>query len=313
MQFHHHGYVSSRPPHPACGRRSASTGPTDLPDEMDVLIVGSGPAGMLAGGPVVAVLRVSPRGSSSVALGVSPSGRPTASSRAAVETFQAFGFAERIIAEEAYRITEMNFWAPGRRGSGEDRPQRPGWMTTPHGISEFPHLVVNQARVLDYFAEVRGEGAGARWHPTMVSSSWGSRSRTRANTRSRSQCATSWGRGRDRNALCARSTSSAVTVRAAVYARRSDASTSAGSRSHAWGVMDVLAVTDFPDVRVKCAIQSRRGQHPAHTSRGRAPVPHVRRSRRRRPRGRPRGGADDSDRGRSSRRRRRSCAPTPSM
>jgi len=29
--------------------------------------------------------------------------------------------------------------------------------------------------------------------------------------------------------------------------------------SHAWGVMDVLAVTDFPDIRLKCAIQSGSG------------------------------------------------------
>ena len=28
------------------------------------------------------------------------------------------------------------------------------------------------------------------------------------------------------------------------------------SANHAWGVMDVLAVTDFPDVRCKCLIQS---------------------------------------------------------
>src|SRR4029078_2398198 len=28
------------------------------------------------------------------------------------------------------------------------------------------------------------------------------------------------------------------------------------SANHAWGVMDVLAVTDFPDVRFKCLIQS---------------------------------------------------------
>ena len=28
---------------------------------------------------------------------------------------------------------------------------------------------------------------------------------------------------------------------------------------HAWGVMDVLAVTDFPDIRTKCAIQSGTG------------------------------------------------------
>src|SRR5699024_1193715 len=29
--------------------------------------------------------------------------------------------------------------------------------------------------------------------------------------------------------------------------------------NHAWGVMDVLATTDFPDIRLKCAIQSRSG------------------------------------------------------
>src|SRR4029453_9254472 len=29
--------------------------------------------------------------------------------------------------------------------------------------------------------------------------------------------------------------------------------------NHAWGVMDVLAVTDFPDIRTKCAIQSGSG------------------------------------------------------
>ncbi|QJX02040.1 hypothetical protein HML84_07415 [Alcanivorax sp. IO_7] len=29
--------------------------------------------------------------------------------------------------------------------------------------------------------------------------------------------------------------------------------------NHAWGVMDVLATTDFPDIRTKCAIQSASG------------------------------------------------------
>ena len=43
MQFHHHGYVSTNP------RVQVAAGigldrPAELPDEMDVLIVGSGPA-----------------------------------------------------------------------------------------------------------------------------------------------------------------------------------------------------------------------------------------------------------------------------
>jgi phenol 2-monooxygenase len=68
-----------------------------------------------------------------------------------VETFQAFGFAQRII-DEAYRITEMAFWKPDPEDPSRIiRTARP--EDDPAGISEFPHLIVNQARVLDYFAE----------------------------------------------------------------------------------------------------------------------------------------------------------------
>ena len=48
------------------------------------------------------------------------------------------------------------------------------------------------------------------------------------------------------------------------------------SANHAWGVMDVLAVTDFPDIRLKSLIQSaKRRQHPHHPARGRLSVPPV--------------------------------------
>ena len=46
MQFHHHGYVSGDPRvEPAAG--VGIDRPAELPDEVDVLIVGTGPAGML--------------------------------------------------------------------------------------------------------------------------------------------------------------------------------------------------------------------------------------------------------------------------
>ena len=52
MQFHQHGYVSEDP------RIAAPQGygidrPEDLPDEMDVLIVGTGPAGVIAAAPAI--------------------------------------------------------------------------------------------------------------------------------------------------------------------------------------------------------------------------------------------------------------------
>src|SRR5690606_16243969 len=72
------------------------------------------------------------------------------------ETSQAFEVAERII-QEAFQLTAMNFWAPDpsdptkiiRTKITEDDP---------HGISEFPHMIVNLARVLDYFAEYAANG-----------------------------------------------------------------------------------------------------------------------------------------------------------
>ena len=48
------------------------------------------------------------------------------------------------------------------------------------------------------------------------------------------------------------------------------------SAAHAWAVMDTLAVTDFPDIRTKCAIQSQAGSILHHPARGRPPLPHVR-------------------------------------
>ena len=129
---------------------SASTGPLSFPDEVDVLIVGSGPAGMLAAAQLSqfpdVTTRIVERRAGRLAIG-----QADGIQARSVETFQAFGFAERIIAE-AYRITEMAFWKPD--------PADPSRIVRaartpddPAGISEFPHLIVNQARVLDYFAE----------------------------------------------------------------------------------------------------------------------------------------------------------------
>ena len=114
MQFHHHGYVSGDPR----VKDAAGIGterPADIPDEIDVLIVGSGPAGMLLAAQMSQYPDVSTRiiekREGRLVLGQADGIQPRS-----VETFQAFGFAERIIAE-AYNIGWMNFWGPN--------PERP--------------------------------------------------------------------------------------------------------------------------------------------------------------------------------------------
>jgi phenol 2-monooxygenase len=253
MQFHHPGYVSGDPRvQPAAG--VGVNRPGELRDEVDVLVVGSGPAGMLAAAQLSQfpniTTRIVERRDGRLAIG-----QADGIQARSVETFQAFGFAERIIAE-AYRITEMAFWKPDpadpsrivRAARTEDDP---------NGISEFPHLIVNQARVLDYFAEVmayaptrmrpdygyefRGLKVGEAEYPVTV---------TLAHTSGPDE-------GRERT-VRAKYVVGADGARSKV--RESIGCTMAGDQAnHAWGVMDVLATTDFPDIRLTCAIQSQDG------------------------------------------------------
>ncbi|MET3206042.1 UNVERIFIED_ORG: phenol 2-monooxygenase [Arthrobacter sp. UYEF13] len=254
MQFHHHGYVSGDPRvQPAAG--VGINRPAELPDEVDVLIVGSGPAGMLAAAqlsqfPGVTTRIVERRG------GRLAIGQADGIQARSVETFQAFGFAERIIAE-AYRITEMAFWKPDPLDSTRIiRTARAA--DDPAGVSEFPHLIVNQARVLDYFAEFMANS------PTRMSPDYGLEFRSLDTAGEGEYPVTVTlihtagpDAGRER-IVRAKYVIGADGARSKV--RESIGCTLAGDKAnHAWGVMDVVAVTDFPDIRTKCAIQSGTG------------------------------------------------------
>ncbi len=266
MQFHHHGYVSTDPRvQPAAG--VGLDRPSELPDEIDVLIVGSGPAGIVAAAQLAqfpnVVTRVVERRDGRLVLG-----QADGIQARSVETFQAFGFANAII-DEAYQITETAFWSADP--AQPNRIVRTGHTDDdPNGISEFPHLIVNQARVIDYFAEyarrapARGDidygyefvdlEVGEGEYPVAV---------TLREVTGQS--------GAGINAAAADNASFGPTrvVRAKYVigadgarsqVRRSIGGSLQGSTSlHAWGVMDVLAVTDFPDFRKKCIIHSEAG------------------------------------------------------
>lgn len=257
MQFHHHGYVS----HDPRVQDAAGTGidrPADLPDEVDVLIVGSGPAGMLLAAQMSqfpeVTTRIIERRDGRLVLGQADGIQPRS-----VETFQAFGFAERIVAE-AYNIAYMNFWGPD--------PQNPGSIirtarTEDYAfhISEFPHLIVNQARVLDYFAEAAAHGPGRivpDYGIEFVGLEVGDDDvavRVRPSTGSGTVVGERAGAERTIRAKYVVGSDGARSgVREAIGRRHLG-----GASLHAWGVMDVLVNTDFPDWRTKCAINAEAG------------------------------------------------------
>ena len=197
MQFHHHGYVSGEPRVlPAEGL--GIDRPADLPDEMDVLIVGSGPAGMLLAAqmsqfPTVGT-RIIERRSGRLELGQADGIQPRS-----VETFQAFGFAERIIAEAA---------AHG-----------PGRIAPDYGV-EFVGLTVHDEGEYPVEVRVNDNGTERTIRAKYVAGCDGARSG----------------------------------VREAIGRKHVGA-----MAAHAWGVMDVLVNTDFPDWRTKCAINAEAG------------------------------------------------------
>jgi phenol 2-monooxygenase len=173
-----------------------------------------------------------------------------------VETFQAFGFAERIIAE-AYNIAYMNFWGPDPDNPGDIIRTSRTEDYAKH-IGEFPHLIVNQARVLDYFAEAAAHGPGRILpdygvefvgltvheegeYPVEVQLRHvaGDRAGEERTVRSRYVAGGDGARSRVRDAIGRKHLGE--------YAR------------HAWGVMDVTVNTDFPDWRIKCAINAEAG------------------------------------------------------
>lgn len=249
MQFHGHGYVSGDP------RIQVAAGvginrPERPPDKVNVLIVGSGPAGMIAAAQLSQFAEITTR-----IIERRPGrlviGQADGIQARSVETFQAFGFADCITAE-AYRITEMAFWRPDP--SNPARIARAGrTVDDPTGISEFPHLIVNQARVLDYFAEFMANAptrmtpdydyhfvdltaTGLGEHPVSVKVIGPDGPRT---IHAKYVMGADGARSRVRNAI------------GCVLA--------GDQANHAWRVMDTLAVTDFPDIRTKCSIQSNSG------------------------------------------------------
>jgi phenol 2-monooxygenase (NADPH) len=239
MQFYLNGYAPGDP----------DLVKEKLPDSVDVLVVGSGPAGALLAAqlsnfPNIRTRLIERR---SGALQV---GQADGIACRTVEMFEAFGLGQKLI-REAYWVNETVFWRPSKQD--RTRIERTGRIQdTEDGLSEFPHLIVNQARLqqylLDYmrmsasrleadygleFVTLDVEADGL--YPVVVrlrDVAKGSETTVRA----RYVVGCDGARSRVRDSIGA--------------VPRGDFA------NHAWGVVDMLAVTDFPDIRLKAAIQS---------------------------------------------------------
>jgi 2-polyprenyl-6-methoxyphenol hydroxylase-like FAD-dependent oxidoreductase len=255
MQFHLDGF---RPgdPHRQPVSPLASSHTDAMPTYVDVLIVGCGPAGLT----LAAQLAIFPEIHTAIVEqkdGPLEKGQADGIACRTMEMFEAFDFAERVLKESCW-INEVTFWKPGatnpreivRHGRVQD---------TMDGLSEFPHVVLNQARVHDFYLDFM------RQSPSRLAPHY---SRKLLNVKIDSSVEdypvtvtlerTDPGHAGRHEMVRARYVVGCDGARSAT--RGAIGRELTGEAAHqAWGVMDVLAVTDFPDVRHKVAIQSHEG------------------------------------------------------
>ncbi|MCI5077777.1 FAD-binding monooxygenase [Oricola sp.] len=256
MQFHLNGFTVGDPEiAPETEDKSMLASTDTLPEEVDVLIAGCGPAGLALAAQLSKFPEIKTRIVEQKPAALTH-GQADGIACRTMEMFNAFGFAGKI-AKEACWISEVTFWTPDSADPStikrSDRVQ-----DVEDDLSEFPHVVLNQARVHDAWLEVMANspnrlvpnysrrladvkvdtGPSAGDHPVTVTVE-------RIDDEHKGQIET----------VKAKYVVGCDGARSAV--RAAMGRTLEGDAAHqAWGVMDILASTDFPDVRMKSVIQS---------------------------------------------------------
>jgi len=220
-----------------------------LPDEVDVLIVGCGPAGLTLAAQLAAFPEIKTRIVEQKS-GPLLIGQADGIACRSMEMFEAFHIRDRV-EREAYWVNETAFWKP----AGDGEIERSGLIQdVEDGLSPYPHVIINQARVHQFFLDVMARSPNRlvpNYNRRFLGLEVGSERVTarveRLDDAHKGQVET----------VRARYVVGADGARSSV--RESLGFKLVGDYANqAWGVMDILAVTDFPDIRKKCIIQSER-------------------------------------------------------
>ena len=254
MQFYLDGYRPGDPlvqqPHPSVAER-----PGGLPENADVVIIGCGPAGLvlaaqMANFPDIRTVVIDRKD------GPLEVGQADGVACRTVEMFEAFGLANRLI-DEGYWVNEVAFWRPDPHDRA--RITRTGRIQDVEaGLSEMPHVIVNQARMLDYLLD-HMERSASKLEPFYGLHASDIQVDTSGSSEYPVTVTMQHMKGLEE-------TGETSTIRAKYVVgcdgSRSGTRTAIGRdlvgdpMNQSWGVMDVLAVTDFPDIRLKSAILS---------------------------------------------------------
>ena len=173
-----------------------------------------------------------------------------------LEMFQAYGFADQVI-QEAYGVNEVAFWKPD-----PDDPSRIARNSkiddVAEDLSEMPHVIINQARIHDHFLSVMKNSATKTepyYSRKLIDVVIDHSDTDYPVTVTFERAITHSQFNREVETVKCKYAVGCDGARSQV--RKSIGHELVGDAlNQAWGVMDILAVTDFPDIRLKAAIQS---------------------------------------------------------
>ena len=259
MQYHLNGFQPGNYEIPDAAREPAPLPPIiELPTEVDVLIVGCGPAGLTMARQLSEFTDIT---TCIVEQESGPLlfGRADGISCRTIEIMEAFNSSEMIV-KESYQLKQNAFWEPDSE-QPENIKRTHKIADARLGLSEFIHSIVNQARLHEILLEgMKNSVTHLVPHYSRRLLSVDMDSQVTQDLSAYPVTATfersDEGDANKIETVRARFIIGTDGARSAVRKGMSIA-LEGDSANKAWGVMDVLVVTDYPDIRVKSFIQSK--------------------------------------------------------
>ncbi|MEM7061020.1 MAG: FAD-dependent monooxygenase [Pseudomonadota bacterium] len=259
MQFHLNGFKPGNYQVPDAARKPYPNPPIEpLPQEVDVLIIGTGPAGLTMARQMAEFADIR-----TCIVDMAPGpllfGRADGISCRTIEIMEAFNSSEMVV-KETYQLKQNTFWEPDE-ANPRNIKRTEKIADARAGLSEFTHGIVNQARLHELLTDGMANSiTNLRPHYSrefidmQIDESLSQDLHAHPITATFKRVDEA---GKDKiETVKARFLVGCDGGRSQV--RRSMGVTLEGdSANKAWGVMDLLLNTDFPDIRVKSFIQSK--------------------------------------------------------
>ena len=259
LQFHLNGFKPGNYQVPDDARKPYPNPPIKaLPEKTDVLIIGTGPAGLTMARQMAEFSDITTC-ITDMAHGPLLFGRADGISCRTIEIMEAFNASEMVV-KETYQLRQNSFWEPDP-ANPENVRRKEKISDARLGLSEFTHGIVNQARL----HELLIDGMANTTSHLIPHYSRELLDLTIDESVTQDLSAYPITAHFARTDEAGKATTETLKARFVVgcdgarsQVRKSLSIPLIGdSANKAWGVMDILLNTDFPDIRIKSFIQSK--------------------------------------------------------